>query len=163
MHWFPAFSVAVMKPTGSQHMQAHVETHTKVATHTQYISDTDWLPLSILIPLWRDEMMNLLYRPVTEMDRYTHTTSTHTHTQFYLILHPSEHQRVLFLDPLEFSIPPLSPLPPAFDLNQRGCDLTVMNAETYHTVLSERVCVCIILNFSVISKVLFVCVKVVSL
>ena len=103
-----------------------------------------------------------------ERDRYTHSvhththththTDTHTHTQSYLILHPSEHQRVLFCDPLEFSIPALLLLP-AFDLNQRGCDLPVMSAKTYHTAQS----VYLMLNIPAINKALFKCVKVVSL
>ncbi len=94
----------------------------------------------------------------------TNTAHTHanTHTRSYLILHPSEHQRVLFCDLLEFSIPSLL-LPPAFDLNQRGCDLTVMNAETYHTAQSECVYVCVIPNIPVINKALIDCVEVFSL
>ena len=100
------------------------------------------------------------------MDRYTRAANTHAHThayaRSYLILHPSEHRRVLFRDPLEFSIPAPA-LPPAFDLNQRGCDLTVMNAETYHTAQSECVYVYVILNILVINKALFAWVKVDSL
>lgn len=70
--------------------------------------------------------------------RNRHTRAENTHTRSCIILHPCESQRVLFCDPLEF-IPSLL-LPPAFDLNQRRCDLTVMNAEIYHTAQSERVC-----------------------
>ncbi len=97
-----------------------------------------------------------------KMDRYTHTALTHTNAHAHthaLILHPSEHQRVLFCDPLEFSFLSLL-LPPAFDLNQRGCDLTVMNAVTYHTAQSECMYVYVILKIPVINKALFDCEKV---
>lgn len=90
--------------------------------------------------------MNLLCGPVKE--RYTHNVPTSTH---YLISHPSEQQRVLFCDPLEFSLPPL-PLRTAFDLNRRGRD--VANAETYHAARPNCVYVCVILNIPVINKAL---------
>lgn len=48
-------------------------------------------------------------------------------------------------------------MPPVFDLNQRGCELTVMNAETYHTAQSECVYVRVILTIPVINKAFFEC------
>lgn len=153
--WFQVLSTAMRQHNGKNHTEtdACIDTqrYAPVLTHTHTqkggTSATDsQLPLSVSFCLLCEEMMNPLYEPVTD---------THTHTN------TCEHQRVVFCDPLEF-IPSL-PLPPAFDLNQRGCDLTVMNAETYHTAQSENVHACVVFNIPVINRVLFDCAEAVSL
>lgn len=70
-----------------------------------------------------------------------HMLHSHTFLQPY--------QRVLFCPTLKFSFPST-----AFDINQRGCDATVMNGETYHTAQSDCMYVCVILNIPVINKAL---------